>query len=108
MVLLLALLIFAAIPALAWVAAVALDRSAVGEPGPNSRGVAAATIGVVALTGFLPFWPGYLAGVLAWFSAAYGWLGLPPARATLLVALLAAASFVGRLAVGGVMTAFVA
>jgi hypothetical protein len=47
-----------------------------------------------------------VAGLAVWSAAAFGFLGLPPRRAAVLTAYLAAGSFVGRLAVLGAMDLF--
>ncbi len=111
MVHLIALLTFVALAAASWWVAVAVYRSTAGGPdpaaAPHYRLVRAAAVGAVALTSFLPFHLGYAFGVLAWFSAVYGLLGLPAARAASLVLYLAAASLVARLAAGGALVAFV-
>ncbi|MFO0799677.1 MAG: hypothetical protein U0804_19575 [Gemmataceae bacterium] len=110
MVHLVALLTFVALAAASWGVAVVVYRSTAGGPdpaaAPHYQLVRAAAVGAVALTSFMPFHLGYAFGVLAWFSAVFGWLGLPAARAALLVLYLAAASLVARLAVGGAMVAF--
>jgi hypothetical protein len=103
------LLTFAALAAASWGVAVAVYRTKAGGPdpaAPHYRLVRAAAVGAVALTSFLPFWLGYSVGVVAWSSAVFGWLGLPAARAALLVLYLAAASMLARMVVGGVTAAF--
>ncbi len=104
-----AALIFAALAVVDWAVAVVLYRGLVGGPDPTAhpdhRPVLATAVVMVAAAGFLRFWPSYLAGLAVWALVARR-LGLPPARAALLVALLAAVSLVGRMAGGGVMAAF--
>lgn len=52
----------------------------------------------------IPFPLGYLAGLIAWAVAVYGFLNLSRGRATVLVGYLAAWSVVSRLVVLGVLS----
>lgn len=104
---LLALLTFVALSSVCWFASVACYRSTVAgsDPAaaPHYRAVRAAAVGAVAVTSFLPYWPGYLAGLAAWGAAAFAGLGLGDRRATVLFLYLAASSFAARLVVLGVI-----
>lgn len=80
--------------------------SADGRPPPTATPDdlwpgAAAAVGAAALTRFVPFPWGYLAGLAAW-AAAHA-LGRPPRRAAVLFGYLEAGSLVTRLLVLGVM-----
>ncbi|QDU19749.1 hypothetical protein [Urbifossiella limnaea] len=107
MVYLLALLIFVALSAACWFASVACYRGTVAGSdstvAPGYPATAATAIGVAALTSFVQFPFGYLAGLVAWGAAAFGSLGLSAGRAAILFLYLAASSFVARLVVLGVM-----
>ena len=107
MVYLLALLIFAALSAACWVVSVACYRGTVAgsDPAaaPDYATTAAAAIGVVSLTSFIPFPFGYLAGLVVWAVAAFTGLGLSAGRAAVLFLYLAAGSFVTRLVALGVL-----
>jgi hypothetical protein len=105
-----ALMIFAAISCVIWYTSIALYRSTIGGPDPAAapgyRAVAAVAVGAVALTSLVPAPWGYLLNVAAWAAAAYGFLDLPPGRASVLVGYLAVASFASRLAVLGALELF--
>lgn len=107
MVYLLAFVIFVGLSAACWYGSVAVYRGTVGGPdpaaSPDYHTTAAAAVGVTALTSFVPFPFGYLAGLLVWAVAAFGGLGLTAGRAAVLFAYLAASSFLARLVVLGVM-----
>lgn len=107
-VLLTSVLIFAALAVLAWAAAVVAFRAVGVGPDPaahpDHRPVLATAVVLVVFAGFLPFWPGHLAEWLVWAATARR-LGLPPARAALLGAVVAAAAVAGRFAVGDAMAA---
>ncbi len=107
---LLALLIFLSLSSACWFVSLACYRSTVVDPdpaaAPHYRQVRAAAVGAGALTSFLPYWPGYLAGVVVWGGAALAGLGLGAGRATVLFLDLAASSFVARLVVLGVTEVF--
>ena len=108
MVHLLALLIFATLAAASWSVCVACYRSTFpGGPDPaahpNYRVISLGVVAAVGTTGLVPFPAGYVAGVVAWASAAFGFLELPAGRAALLTAYLAAASVVTRLVILGVL-----
>ena len=102
---LLALLIFVGLSAACWYGSVAVYRGTVGGPdpaaSPDYHATAATVVGVTALTSFVPFPFGYLAGLFVWAVAAFGGLGLTARRAAILFAYLAASSFVARLVVLG-------
>ena len=100
---LLALGIFVALSAACWFVSVACYRGTVGGPDPAYPSTAAAAIGVSALTSFVPFPLGYLAGLVVWAVAAFRGLGLPGGRAAVLLAYLAASSYVARLATLGAL-----
>lgn len=109
MVLLLALIIFAGLSAATWYVSVACYTSTYSsgpdaKADPNYSTVAACAIAAVTLTCFIPFPLGYLAGLVAWAVAVYGFLHLPGGRATALVGYLAAWSVVSRLVVLGVLS----
>jgi hypothetical protein len=61
-------------------------------------------IAAVGATGLIPFPGGYLAAVVAWASAVFGFLELPAGRAAVLTGYLALASVVTRLIVLGVLS----
>lgn len=100
-----ALAIFAALAAACWFVSLLLYRSTVGGPDPAAAPHyrAAAAIGAATVTSFIPFPGGYLAGLVVWSAAAFGFLGLPPRRAAVLAAYLAAGSFLTRIVVLGVI-----
>lgn len=104
---LLALVIFVALSAACWFVSLACYRGTVGGPDPAAApaypSTAAAAIGVSALTSFVPFPLGYLAGLVVWAVAAFRGLGLPGGRAAVLIAYLAASSYVARLATLGML-----
>lgn len=100
-----ALCIFAALSAATWYVSVACYKSTFPTgPDPNDATTAACAVGAVTLTCFIPFPLGYIAGLLAWAVAVYGFTVLPPGRATVLVGYLAVASVVSRLIVLGVLS----
>ena len=104
-----ALCIFAALSAATWYTSIALYKSTYTtgpDPtiDPNYTTTAACAIGAVTLTCFVPFPLGYLAGLLVWAVAVYGFIALPPGRATVLAGYLAVASAVSRLVVLGVLS----
>lgn len=107
MVYLVALLLFAALSAACWFVSVAVYRSTLGGPDPAAapgyRAAAAVAVGATALTSFIQFPWGYLAGLVVWAVAAFGGLGLSAGRAAVLFAYLAVGSFVTRLLVLGFM-----
>jgi hypothetical protein len=110
-ILLVALAIFAGLSAATWLVSVACHRSTFpAGPDvtalPNYWAVSAGAVAAVALTCFLPFPAGYLAGLVAWAVTVYGFLGLPAGRAAALFGYLATWSVVSRLAVLGVLAAF--
>ena len=103
-------LMFAALSAAAWFVSIAMYRSTFAGPDPSATPgyprVAAIAIGTVTLTCFSQFPAGYLFGVVVWAITVFGFLNLPRGRAAALVAYLAAASFVERLAVLGALEMF--
>lgn len=105
--LLAALFIFAGLSASAWFVSVALFKSTFDGPHPplepSYSTTAACAIGAVTLTCLAPFPAGYVAGIVAWAVAVYGFLGLSIWRATVLLSYLAAASMLTRFIVLGVM-----
>ena len=107
MVYLLALAIFVGLSAACWFVSASLCHSTTGDPAPTAspdhHGTATAAIGLAALTSFVPFPFGYLAGLVVWGVAAFGGLGLTTGRAVVLFGYLAVSSLVARLVVLGVM-----
>ena len=110
MVLLAALLIYLVITAVTWAVAVALYASWVGGPGlrrhPDFGGASALAVGLVALASLLPFPAGYLASLAFWWVAARSFLRLSWPRAVALFAILAALSYLSRLATLGALEVF--
>ena len=107
---LLALLIFVGLSAATWSVSVACYRSTYSDgpdprADPNYSTVAACAVAAVTLTCFLPAPVGYLAGLIVWAEAVYGFLNLSTGRATVLFGYLAAASVASRLVVLGVLSA---
>ena len=106
---LLALVIFIALSAATWWVSVACHRATYSDPpevtaDPNYSTVAACAVAAVTLTCFIPVPLGYLAGLVAWAGAVYGFLNLPDGRATVMVGYLAVWSVVSRLVVLGVLS----
>lgn len=110
MVYLVALLLFIALSAACWFVSIALYKHTVAGSDPSAAPdystTAATSIGVCALTSFVQFPFGYLAGLVVWAMAAFGGLGLSAGRAAVLFAYLATTSFVARLVVLGFMDLF--
>lgn len=104
---LVALLIFVALAAACWFVSVALYKNTIDDialtASPDYTTTAAVAVGVAAVTSFVPFPGGYVAGLLVWAVAAFGGLRLPAVRAVVLFAYLAVSSLVARLVVLGVM-----
>lgn len=104
---LVALLIFVALSAACWFVSVALYQNTIDDvtltTSPDYTTTTALAVGVAALTSFVPFPGGYVAGLVVWAVAAFGGLGLNAGRAAVLFAYLAASSFAARLVVLGVM-----
>ena len=105
---LVALLIFAALAAASWYISMACYRSTFPDgpdptTNPNYRVTSFWVIAAVGVTGLMPFPVGYVAGVIAWASAVFGFLELPAGRAAVLTGYLAVASVVTRLVVLGVL-----
>ncbi len=107
MVLVGALLIFLVIAAVTWAVAVALYQTFLGGPDVRQQrdfyGISALAIGLVTLASFIPFPGGYLASLVIWWVTAKLLLGLPWPRAVTLFLILAALSFVSRLAILGAL-----
>jgi hypothetical protein len=101
------LLIFIALSATCWGVSIALYKNTIDNATltelPDYTTTAAVAVGVAALTSFIPFPGGYVAGLVVWAVAAFGGLGLNAGRASVLFAYLAASSLVARLVVLGVM-----
>ncbi len=104
---LIALLIFVALSAACWSVSVAMHKRALDyvtpAASPDYITTGAVAVGVAALTSFIPFPGGYVAGLVVWAVAAFGGLGLTAGRAPVLFAYLAATSLVARFVVLGVM-----
>jgi hypothetical protein len=104
---LVALLTFVALSSACWFVSLACYRSTVAgsDPAaaPHYRAVRAAAVGVAAVTSFVPFPLGYIAGLVGWAAAAFGGLGLTAGRAAVLFGYLAATSYAARRVVLGVM-----
>jgi hypothetical protein len=105
-----AFLIFVVLAAVTWAVAVALYQSWLGGPDvrqkPDYLGVATLAVVLVALASFLPYLAGYLVCLAIWWVAAKVLLELPWPRAVALFLILAAVSFVSRLAVLGALEVF--
>lgn len=104
-----ALLIFVGLSAATWAVSMACYKSTYSDgpdpsADPNYSTVAACAVAAVTLSCFIPFVPGYLAELVIWAVAVYGFLNLPTGRATVLMGYLAAASVVSRLVVLGVLS----
>lgn len=104
---LVALLIFVALSAACWFVSVALYKNTSGDTTPTASPdyttTAAVAVGAAALTSFVPFPGGYVAGLVVWAVAAFAGLGLNAGRAAVLFAYLAVSSFVARIVVLGVV-----
>lgn len=104
---LLALLIFVALAATCWFVSVALYKNTIDDialtASPDYTTTAAVAIGVAALTSFIPFPGGYVAGLVVWAVATFAGLGLNAGRAAVLFGYLAASSLGARLVVLGVL-----
>lgn len=109
MVYIVALLVFIGLSAACWFVSASLCHNTTGDPAPTASpdhdGTATAAIGFAALTSFVPFPFGYIAGLAVWGVAAFGGLGLGAGRAAVLFACLALTSLVARFVVLGVMSA---
>lgn len=104
---LIALLLFVVLSAACWFVSVALYKNTLDDvtmtDSPDSTTTAAVAIGVAAVTGFIPFPGGYVAGLVVWAVAAFAGLGPNVGRAAVLFAYLAVSSLVGRLVVLGAL-----
>ncbi|HYT88948.1 MAG TPA: hypothetical protein VEL76_09585 [Gemmataceae bacterium] len=107
MVLVGALLLFLVIAAITWAVAIALYQSWVGGPDvrqhPDFVGASLFAVGLVTLASTIPFPGGYLVSLGIWWLAAKSFLQLPTPRAVALFLVLAALSFLSRLAVLGAL-----
>jgi hypothetical protein len=105
-----AFVIFAGLAAGCWFTSVALYRGTLAghDPAavPDYYATAAMAVLFVALASFIPFPPGYFAGIAAWSFAVFGWLKLPVGRSAALLGYLAATSLVARLLILGIMSFF--
>ena len=104
---LVAFLIFVALSAACWAVSAALYKNTLGDPDatmpPGSTATAAVAVGAAALTSFVEFPAGYVAGLVVWAVAAFAGLGLTAGRAAVLFAYLAVSSLLARLVVLGVL-----
>ncbi|MBA4192655.1 MAG: hypothetical protein C0467_32205 [Planctomycetaceae bacterium] len=110
MVLLIGLVIFVFLAWATWAVSVACYASTFTESAdltadPNYPTVSGYAIAAVVVTSFVPFPFGYLAALVAWGVAVYGFLNLSGGRATVLFAYLAGWSVVTRLVILGVLSA---
>ena len=105
---LLAILIFLAITTANWLIGVAIYQSLLTGPGlrhdANFAGAGCASVLLVTLIFFAPFPWGYYFSLAVWALAARGMLELPWLRAIALFVILAALSFLSRLAILGVLS----
>ena len=105
-----AFLIFVVLAAVTWAVGVALYQSWVGDPDLRHKqdylGIATLTVVLVALASFIPSLAGCLVCLAIWWLAARVLLELPWPRAVALFVLLAALSFISRLAVLGALEVF--
>ena len=105
---LIALLIFLLITTAIWFVAVAIYNTLFTGPdlrrGPNFAVAGCVSILLVALISLVPFPAGYLLSLVVWGLAAWGMLDLPRLRGGVLFCLLAALSFLSRLAILGVLS----
>ena len=101
------MLIFVALSAACWFVSVAMYKNTIDDTtltaSPDYTATTAVAVGVAALTSFVPFPGGYVAGLVVWAVVAFGGLGLSAGRAAVLFAYLAVGSFTARLVVLGVM-----
>jgi hypothetical protein len=105
-----AFLILLVIAVVTWAVAIALYQSWVGGPDLRQKqdfpGISALAVGVVALASFIPYLGGYLVCLAIWWFAAKLLLELPWLRAASLFGILAALSFLSRLAILGALEVF--
>src|SRR5438132_8436819 len=105
-----AFLIFLVIAAVTWAAALALYQSWVGGPDPRQQPdflvTSAVAVGLVTLASFIPFPGGYLVSLALWWFATKLLLELPGLRSIALFGILAALSFLSRLAILGALEVF--
>ena len=105
---LLALLIFLLITTVVWFGAVAAYQWLLGGPdlrrSPDFVGVSCFSIPLVAVLSTIPYPTGAALALLCWAWAAWGLLGLPWHRGGVLFFLLAALSYLSRLALLGVLS----
>lgn len=106
---LVAVLIFVALSAACWFVSVAMYKNTIDDTtltaSPDYTTTTAVAVGAAALTSFIPFPGGYVAGLVVWTVAAFGGLGLNTGRAAVLFAYLALTSLLARFVVLGVMSA---
>ena len=105
---LLAILIFLAITPATWFVGVAVYQSLLSGPDlrhdPNFAGATCASLLLVTLATPVPFPAGYLLSLVVWWLAAKHFLALPLPKAVALFLVLAALSFLSRLAILGVLS----
>src|SRR5262249_44464186 len=98
---------FLVLAAVTWAVGVALYQSWVGGPdlrqNPDYLGITTLAVVLVALASFIPYQGGHLVCLALWWFAAKVLLELPWPRAVALFLILAAVSFVSRLAILGVL-----
>lgn len=99
--------LFVGLAAACWYGSVIAYRGSGWTPdpaaAPDFRFVSIMAVGLTALTSFLPFPLGYLAGLVAWAITAFSGLGLPARKAFVFWLYLAVGSYLTRLLVRGVM-----
>jgi hypothetical protein len=102
-----ALLIFAALSAGCWFISVAAYRSSVTghDPAavPSYGRIVGWTIAAAAFSCLVPNPGGFLAGLVIWAIAVFGFVTIPAPRRVLLFFYLAIASVFARLIVGGIL-----
>jgi hypothetical protein len=102
-----ALVIFLGVATLVWFVAVAVYQALLGDPSlyrnPDFVGTSFASIILGTLLCFVPFPWGYFLTLGVWWLAARHILNLPLPRSLVLFLVLAALSFVSRLAILGAL-----
>ena len=108
MTFLLALLIFLAVNTVVWFVAVAVYQSLLGPPDLRHNhdfvGVTCSSIPLATSVSLIPYPTGLLLSLGVWGLAAMYFLNLSLLRGALLFVILAALSFISRLAILGVMS----
>lgn len=103
-----ALLIFLLITTVIWFVAVAVYRALAGgldlSHSPNFVVASCVSILLVTLLSLVPFPAGYLLSLGVWWLASKNLLELPLSRAAILFLVLAALSFLSRLAILGALS----